>query len=124
MRTWTITTGTHVLSRNEWDGSFSPGGGMQRASKAKAERRDMRLACLAGLNRATPKPPFRITLTRIAPRKLDDDNLRGGLKHVRDGVADALKIDDRESPMLSWDYAQERGRPKEYGLRIEIKEQP
>ena len=68
------------------------------------------------------KPPagaVRITLTRIAPRALDDDNCAAGCKNVRDGVADWLGIDDG-STLLHWVYAQERGAPKTYGVRIGI----
>ena len=60
-----------------------------------------------------------ITITRIAPRPLDSDNLAASAKHVRDGIADAYGLDDR-NPRLAWNYAQERGRPKYYGVRIRI----
>lgn len=63
--------------------------------------------------------PAVVTITRIAPRPLDDDNLQASAKHVRDGVADAFGLDDR-NPRLAWNYAQERGRPKYYGVRIRI----
>src|SRR3990167_10274383 len=36
----------------------------------------------------------RIVLTRCSCRELDSDNLAGALKSVRDGVADALRLDD------------------------------
>lgn len=60
-----------------------------------------------------------ITLTRIAPRLLDTDNLAGALKAVRDGVADALGIDDG-SPRVTWRVEQERGAAKEYAVRISL----
>jgi hypothetical protein len=63
--------------------------------------------------------PLRVTITRIAPRDLDDDNLAGSGKHVRDGIADALGIDDRD-PRVKWAYAQERGKPREYACRVRI----
>jgi hypothetical protein len=63
--------------------------------------------------------PLKITLTRIAPRQLDDDNLRSALKATRDGIADWLTIDDGD-PRLSWEYAQEKGKPKQYAIRIEV----
>lgn len=63
---------------------------------------------------------FEITLTRIAPRKLDDDNLRGALKAVRDGVADALGFVDDSDDALTWKYGQEKGRPREYAVRIDV----
>lgn len=60
-----------------------------------------------------------ITLTRIAPRSLDTDNLASALKAVRDGAADALGVDDG-SGRIEWRYAHERGKPGEYGVYVEI----
>jgi hypothetical protein len=68
-----------------------------------------------------------ITLTRIAPRWLDDDNLAGACKAVRDGVADAIGLDDRDH-RLRWAYLQAtgarpvRGTPATYAVRITIEE--
>jgi hypothetical protein len=67
-----------------------------------------------------PVAMVRVELTRIAPRALDDDNLRGALKAVRDGVADVLGIDDRD-PRVVWDYEQAHGAPREYGVKIVIR---
>lgn len=64
--------------------------------------------------------PLLVTFTRLAPSKgLDDDNLRGALKAVRDGMADALGIDDAD-PRVTWEYGQERR--KTYAVRIRIEE--
>lgn len=63
--------------------------------------------------------PITITLTRIAPRKLDSDNLLSALKHVRDGIADWLSVEDND-PLLTWVYAQRKGTPKEYAVEITI----
>jgi hypothetical protein len=60
-----------------------------------------------------------ITLTRIAPRRLDDDNLRSALKAIRDGIADAMELDDG-GPRLVWEYAQEKRRPREYSVMVSI----
>jgi hypothetical protein len=57
----------------------------------------------------TGGPLLVVTLTRVAPRRLDDDNLRGALKSVRDAVATWLRIDDA-SPLVRWEYAQETGK--------------
>jgi hypothetical protein len=62
-----------------------------------------------------------VRLTRISPRPLDDDNLASSMKHVRDGVADALGINDRD-PRVTWTYGQERRGVGEYAVRITIKE--
>jgi hypothetical protein len=61
-----------------------------------------------------------VMLTRIAPRKLDDDNLQSGFKATRDGVADWLGIDDG-SPRIMWQYRQSKGRPGEYAAQVEVK---
>lgn len=62
--------------------------------------------------------PATVRLVRLSARVLDDDNLRGALKAVRDGVADRLGVDDRD-PRVTWLYDQERGKPIG-AVRIEI----
>lgn len=63
--------------------------------------------------------PLVITLTRIGPRDLDTDNLAGGFKAVRDGIADWLGINDGDKA-VTWNYTQERGKPKQYAARVVI----
>lgn len=63
--------------------------------------------------------PVVITLTRIAPRELDDDNLRAGFKGLRDGIADWFQVNDR-TPLIRWEYAQRRGEPKQYAAEVKI----
>lgn len=58
-----------------------------------------------------------VTLTRQSPRALDDDNLASAFKAVRDGVADALDIDDRD-PRVAWRTVQVRG-PVAVRIRLE-----
>lgn len=70
-----------------------------------------------------PQLPCIIQITRIAPRALDSDNMVASAKSVRDGVADWLGVDDG-SPLIDWRYAQERGKPKTYGVRIQFTEWP
>jgi len=67
---------------------------------------------------AKPSLPCVITLTRIAPRRFDGDNLQRGFKAVRDQVAAWLGIDDG-SALITWEYRQGRGAPHTYGVRIE-----
>ena len=86
------------------------------AAKAKRAKAQRKAAVLVSRHEL----PCTVTLTRIAPRTLDDDNLRGALKSCRDGIADRLGIDDRD-PRVTWEYAQERGKPREYGVRVEIR---
>jgi hypothetical protein len=63
--------------------------------------------------------PCVVTLVRVAPRELDDDNLASGFKNFRDGIADRLGVKDND-PRVAWRYAQARGKPKEYAVRVVI----
>lgn len=67
-----------------------------------------------------PTIPCTIRLTRIAPRKLDQGNYPGSLKHVQDGVADWIGIDDRRDDLVKYEYAQSRGQPREYAVMVEV----
>lgn len=69
--------------------------------------------------------PCQIILTRIAPRELDYDNLIHAFKHIRDSIANIIhpnlapgQADSKKD--ISWDYKQEKGKPKEYAVMIEI----
>lgn len=61
--------------------------------------------------------PYVVELTRVGPRKVDGDNLQGSLKAVRDGVADALGVDDGDEDLVVWTYRQELG---PYACRIRL----
>ena len=56
----------------------------------------------------TRDAPLRVKLIRLAPRKLDSDNLAGAMKHVRDAVAKMLCVDDGNEELVTWEVAQER----------------
>lgn len=90
----------------------------KRAARAKVHRNHAALALrIAGVPRA-PATAI-VTITRVAPRPLDGDNLQGALKSVRDGVADWLQIDDG-SARVEWRYAQRKGAPKTYSVEVEV----
>lgn len=69
----------------------------------------------------TAAPMLYVRLTRVAPRALDDDNLRGALKSVRDAIASWLRVDDR-SPLVGWLYEQQKG-PTPL-VRVEVDARP
>lgn len=69
--------------------------------------------------RNTDRFPMTITITRLGLRKMDGDNLQTSAKYVRDGIADALGIDDGDESKVTWLYSQEIG--KSYGCRVTIK---
>lgn len=88
-----------------------------RSRRRRAHRSQVALVAKAKFK--TPTLPCTIRMTRVAPRQLDSDNLVSSFKASRDGLADWLSIDDR-TDLISWEYRQERGAPKFYGLRVEV----
>lgn len=77
------------------------------------------------IDRPDIKPPCIIKLTRIAPRRFDSDNLVGGFKYIKDAIAEYIhpnlaigRADD--DPNIKWEYAQQKGEPKEYAMTLEV----
>lgn len=75
----------------------------RRAERAQTHR----VTARAQMRSACPKPelPAVITIIRLAPRKLDTDNLAASAKAVRDGIADWLGVDDADE-RVTWCYEQ------------------
>lgn len=88
---------------------------MVRYRRSVKERVEVRYA-LHG--KALPAQGAQVTLTREGPRELDDDNLRGAFKSIRDQVAAQFGMDDRD-PRLRFEYAQRKA--KKFGVVIEIR---
>lgn len=89
-----------------------------RAGRAKKQRGGAHIALKRLLE---DKVLLVARLTRVAPRRLDDDNLRGALKAYRDGVADALGLANDKPGWLQWEYAQEQcpmGEPDRVRLEV------
>lgn len=89
-----------------------------RARKAKSQRGIGYLYAIQNRIRTLPLP-LEVTFTRIAPRPLDSDNLPPSFKSLRDGIADALGIDDKD-PRVEWEYKQTNRKPKEYAVIVEV----
>lgn len=83
-----------------------------RARRTKAHR-------LAALAVPVHPLPCVVTLTRVAPRALDDDNLASGFKALRDGIAARFGVDDAD-PRIRFKYDQVRGKAKEYAARVHV----
>ena len=91
-----------------------------RARRARLQRTSARNAIRVALAQdGHPTPPIVVTLTRLASRILDTDNLAAALKAVRDGVADALEIDDGDE-RVTWRYGQEKSAGGKYAVRVEV----
>lgn len=88
-----------------------------RAKRVRKER-----AAVAWMLMGAKKPPLpcSVLLTRVAPSSgLDDDNLAGALKSVRDEVARWLGVDDRHRQQVRYRYSQRRG---PWGVTIDFGE--
>lgn len=83
---------------------------MTRATRAKKARKAAfdSVSTLLERHFALPRPPELVVLmVRQAPRPLDSDNLASALKAYRDGIADALGIDDRDK-RVQWECEQQK----------------
>lgn len=69
------------------------------------------------MERITSSSPIMVKITRIGKRRLDCDNLARSNKAIRDGIADALGIDDGDE-RIRWHYGQ---RTSNEGYWVEIK---
>lgn len=73
-------------------------------ARAGSEARSARHALALG-DRVT------VTLVRFSPGELDDDNVRGAMKHVRDAVAIELGVPNDADSRWTWVYQQAKESP-------------
>jgi hypothetical protein len=122
-----ITIGVMLKSQvNGWSNNW-------RASHGRSQRlRVLTMHTLACVDiemviRHLGGPPNSIRFVRLAPRSLDDDNLRTAFKPIRDQVCCWLACDnsptaranDGKRSGYAFDYGQQQ--QKLYGIRIEIR---
>jgi hypothetical protein len=69
--------------------------------------------------------PWWVLITRVAPRRLDSDNLQTSAKAIRDGIAEALGVNDGDESAATWVYDQRKAEFREpwtvgggYGVEI------
>jgi hypothetical protein len=86
----------------------------RQLTKIKNEQKLATKVCIH--NQIIPPLPLLVTITRIGPRRLDDDNLASSCKYVRDQIAAAVGVDDG-SDQYTWQYQQKIG---DYGVDVEI----
>jgi hypothetical protein len=110
-----IRTKSEMNTRDGWKA---------RWARSKPAKERARVATLAYLPHSLIRRQGQllVTLTRLAPRLLDDDNLRSALKSVRDGVAKAIGVDDGPGGRITWGYQQDKAPWQCYGVRIQIEE--
>lgn len=90
-----------------------------RSSRVKRERELVTLWARAAKFKVPPLPLI-VTMTRIAPRKLDPhDALPASFKGAADALCALIGVDDR-TEQIDWRYRQQRGEPREYAIQIEV----
>ena len=89
-----------------------------KARRAKRER-GLILRALASSGVRAPRGPWCVEITRVAPRRMDSDGATIACKHLRDGVADWLAVDDG-ADAVTFAVDQRKGEPREYAVRIVI----
>lgn len=88
-----------------------------RSVRKKLQQKDFKY--LWSLYRPKVTPPATITFTRYSCKLMDNDNLAGAFKHVRDQLAKEIGIDDG-SDQIVWQYRQERTAKRENYFTVEI----
>ena len=108
---WPIVTVPESNARSGWQG---------RAARARKQRDAARMLTIATLE--TRRGAFYVVaLQRVSPgsSRADDDNEIGALKAVRDGIADALRVDDGDRSRVVWRYV-DGAKAAAYGVRVWI----
>jgi len=104
-----------VLVRLTSESNGSHGHWSVRAARVKSQRYTVAWSLRP---HAPPSLPVTVTLTRIAPRKLDaHDNLPRSFKAVADQVSEWLGVKDN-NPGIKWQYSQRSGGPGVYACEI------
>ncbi len=93
--------------------------GAWHAGAARAAKQRKVVGLMLRTRRKVPVP-CDVTITRIAHRSLDGDNLARAAKAVRDEVAAWLGVDDGDA-RVTWHVVQATCKPREYAVRIVVR---
>jgi hypothetical protein len=106
-----LRTVSEANSRGHW---------AKKAKRTRQARTTVALVVSGALLGRKVTGPLNVVLTRYSPSNgLDDDNLVSSLKGARDGVADALGVNDRD-PRIVWQYAQTRAPQRQWAVMVQI----
>ncbi len=121
--TLSLKTVSEANTRKRWEQIERKGKQRKTTRSALWRRSKAMLTADPGAPEILGRGLLEVVLTRITPsaRGLDDDNLGSSFKAIRDETATWLCIDDRD-PRVKWSPKQEKGPPKTWAIRIEIRE--
>jgi hypothetical protein len=90
-----------------------------KSDRRKAQQKEMDILLLNALQGRKIQLPCVVSLTRVGPKLMDDDNWINGAKGIRDAIARRLGIDDGDS-RIKFRYDQEAIGRREYNVRVAI----
>lgn len=100
---------------------------MYRAQRMKRLKLDWGLELLSAPRDWRYWPPDRrrqVLFVRFGPRQLDDDNLKAGLKPLRDALHEiGMTLDDSDRYAL-FDYQQQKGQPYRVEVTVTLLDEP
>ncbi len=89
------------------------------AKRTRAVRERVELA-LRGLEHRRPSLPCTVVIYRVAPSRLDGDNMVSAAKPVVDQIASWLGLPNDRDPRARWLFGQHKIASKTYAVRIAI----
>lgn len=96
---------------------LTPNARLHPQQVARRRRREHQVVTDALRGITPPAGPWRVTITRVGPRVMDDDNRTASAKGCRDAVAAWLGVDDG-SESVRWEVRGEVSRG--YAVRVQI----
>ena len=90
-----------------------------KSRRRKAQQQEMDIMLLNALQGRKVPLPCTVKLTRVGPKRMDDDNLANGFKATRDAIARRLGIDDGD-PRITFSYEQVAIKERLYNVVVEI----
>jgi hypothetical protein len=88
--------------------------------RAKSEKH-VAAVVISAVSRAAFQLPVVVKMTRYSTGRLDShDGLRAACKHIADTVAEWLGVDDGDASRITFQYAQEKCKRGQYGVRVEV----
>jgi hypothetical protein len=124
-----VTRGRVVDATAQWSGSrvdlvakglrldLTPNARLHPQVVARRRRREHQVVTAALRGITPPAGPWRVCITRVGPRAMDDDNRTASAKGCRDAVAAWLGVDDG-SDAVRWEVRGEVARG--YAVRISV----
>lgn len=96
---------------------LTPNARLHPQAVARRRRREHQVVTAALRGIVPPAGPWRVTIVRVGPRAMDDDNRTASAKGVRDAIAVWLGVDDG-SDAVRWEVRGEVARG--YAVRAQI----